>query len=109
MGNMMRRRPRRSPESAGEAASAAPAITSDEAAFLMRLSPEARRAAAELGTRQDEQGRRVMGEITRLLLGAELDAAMSAAAAAIDPDCTGSVEDEAGIEEAAVKLSALRR
>lgn len=77
-------------------------------ALLRRLPPEALRAASALAATQDARSERVLRQITRLLLAADLDAALDAAAQEIDLGVQSGLLTEAEIEEAAVRLTAIR-
>lgn len=79
----------------------------DGALVLFRRLPlEAQRAAAALAVESDARGERVLRQVTRLLLAAELDAARDAAAAAFDRSAVPEAATDTEIEEAAVRLTA---
>ena len=96
------------PRPSSQAAEVRPEASDGALALLRRLPLEAQRAAATLATSQDARGERVLRHITRVLLAADLDAALDELAHEIDFGVRPEAMSEAEIEEAAVRLTAAR-
>lgn len=84
-----------------------PEVLDGALALLRRLPPEAQRAAAALAASPDVRSERVLRQIARSLIAADLDTALERVAQEVDFGVRPEAMTEAEIEEAAVKLTAV--
>lgn len=96
------------PRGGGHPPEVRPEASDGALALLRRLPPEAQRAAAALAMSPGARSEHVLRQITRLLLAADLDAALDGLAQGVDFGVRPETMSEAEIEEAAIGLTAVR-